>query len=127
MATVQLSAHLESRIKSLYSLRNGWYGPGGGQGNEMNKAAMEATKRLLIYSFGVLPEPAVFPGQDGSISIEWQSLETTPLIIDVHEDYYDFAMFINGSVDSLEFAFGGNRSSHRMDEEDQSKNLMFIF
>lgn len=98
----QLSERMNTRIEYLSSLPNGWYDTD--KGIKIDRIAMEATKILLGYSSNILPEPSLFPVQDGSISVEWQNIDP-PITVDVHVDHYDLALFMNGRVDSREYAF----------------------
>lgn len=102
METVQLGVHLNKRLDYLRSLGAGWFDHN--RGVEISRTVIEATETLLRYSTGILPDPYLFPSEDGSVSVEWQTLEN-PLTIDVYEDYYEFALLIKGSVERHEFSF----------------------
>jgi hypothetical protein len=100
-----LDENLNQRLTYLSSLKDGWYDTN--QGSSIDRNAIEATKSLLRHISEILPEPSLFPSQDGSISVEWHKniIFTSVVVIDVHHDHYDFAVVINGRVNSSEFGF----------------------
>lgn len=97
----RLSIRLWDRLKYIASLEEGWYGEN--QGHKINPLVVGATKTVLIRLQPHIPEPSLFPGEDGSISMEWQRLTKNPLTINVYGDRYQISVYMDGNVESEEF------------------------
>lgn len=103
MDSVELTENTISRLKYMESLTDGWFDEG--QGTVINRVVLEATEKLLKYvTFHKLPEPYLFPLEDGTISVEWKKCNL-PVTVDVNETHYDFAISKSGDVESQEFKF----------------------